>query len=220
MTQNNGRPAGLNCPSVHPYTIATGTTGAAFFSELYAITKNASYAAVAAAAISYEASVVLGNGEVPYILDGANCSTVSSDGCHAVGGPWPFDTISYVTEGVAGASLLLPSKSGAWRRTLVKQWKPTVDFLLKTQTAGGYWGSLHSQDQFRSPRCASLLSWWLSVVDSPSYRDEPVHNAIDAFLNFVVNKSASENYGVFQNTMVTGMVGLALVDALSFGSTF
>ena len=81
-------PAELNCPSVHPYTIATGTAGAAFFSELYAITKNESYARVAAAAVAYEASVVLSTGEVPYILDGVNCSTSALEGCRSVGGPW------------------------------------------------------------------------------------------------------------------------------------
>ena len=39
---------------------------------MFAITKNETYAEVAAAAVQYEASVVLDNGEVPYILDGVS----------------------------------------------------------------------------------------------------------------------------------------------------
>ena len=126
-----------------------------------------------------------------------------------------------MTEGVAAASLLLPSgNDGAWHAKLVKQWKPTVDFLLKTQAKGGYWGEPHSGDQFRSPRCASLLSWWVSVVDTPTYKDAAVHAAIDRYLSFLINDSAGEDYGVFENTIVTGMVGLAVADAITFGASF
>jgi hypothetical protein len=57
-------------PSVDPYTIATGTTGAAFFSELFTITGKAEYAAVVNGSIEYLARVLLPSGEIPYILDG------------------------------------------------------------------------------------------------------------------------------------------------------
>jgi hypothetical protein len=99
----------LQCPSRSPYTIATGTTGGAFFSEIYGATNNATYASVAAAAMAYLARVVLPTGEVPYILDGINCTTEQTALCSAVGGPWPYDTISYVTEGVAAVAVHMKS---------------------------------------------------------------------------------------------------------------
>ena len=216
-------PSSLNCPSVHPYTIATGTTGGAFFAQLYAITGNVTYANVAYNAMQYDASVVLrdSTGEVPYILDGTNCTTLDSttnQECQSVGGPWPFDTISYVVEGLAAASLHLP-KSMVNTTKWMEQWKPTVDFLLKEQNNEGFWGVLGSGDLMRSPRCLTLLSWWVKTVDTSSYRDTPVHDAIDKYLVYLMKKVDPE-YGLKLNTITTGMVGLAVSDALSFGSTF
>ena len=108
-----GQP-GLDCPSRSPYVIATGTTGAAFFAELYGLTGNATYREVAVRALGYAASLVLPSGEIPYVLDGANCTRAE---CRSVAtgavltprplGPgWPFDTISYVAEGVVSLSLI------------------------------------------------------------------------------------------------------------------
>ena len=56
--------------------------------------------------LNYLSSLVLNQGEVPYILDGVNCSTVEKDGCKPVGGPWVFDTISYITS-VASVSVMV-----------------------------------------------------------------------------------------------------------------
>ena len=44
--------------------------GGAFFAELYGVSRNETHAKVAAAAVGYEASIVLSTGEVPYIIDG------------------------------------------------------------------------------------------------------------------------------------------------------
>ena len=101
-------------------------------------------------------------------MHGVNCSTVSTDGCKSVGGPWTFDTLSYVTEGVASLSVNVANKN----IILKKQWKSTVDYLLKTQNMDGYWGRLNSVDLMRSPRCLTLLSWWLEAVDTPKYKDK------------------------------------------------
>ena len=134
---------GMACASLSPYVIATGTTGAAFFAELFGITGNETYASVARNSVDFAASLVLSNGEIPYVLDGANCSTagcfdvktganISGVGVAPRGG-WPFDTISYVTEGVVAVALNMPSE----QHKLVQQWKPTVDFLMATQNAEG-----------------------------------------------------------------------------------
>jgi hypothetical protein len=212
-----------NCPSTHPYTIATATTGGAFFAELYKITGNRTYATVAARAMDYDASVVLreSTGEVPYILDGANCTTAfpRTPDCKSVGGPWPFDTVSYVAEGVAAVALHLPPSGLVERATLVQQWKPTVDFLLKEQNADGFWGKLGGGDLMRSPRCLTLLNWWIHAVDTPTYKDKPVHDAIDKYLAYVM-KHASPEYGLRDNTMTIGMAGLTVADSIRFGSTY
>jgi hypothetical protein len=69
-------------PSTMPYTIATGTTGGAFFSELHTITQNETYRSVAQGAVRYLSSVVMRpSGEIPYILDGRNSSTVTWPVC-------------------------------------------------------------------------------------------------------------------------------------------
>lgn len=225
---------GLHCPSTAPYTIATGTTGGAFFASLYALTKNATYKAVAIAAMKYEHSVALRSGEMPYILDGANCTTMNalSANCTTTGGPWPFDTLSYVTEGIAAVSLHMANGSdpqaAQLRAKLVAHWKPTVEFLLSAQNppgsgaAAGSWGVIGSGDQFRSPRCLTLLSWWLAAVETPTYRDLPVRAAVKAYIQFIGTSAArgSSGYGLDDNTMVIGMVGIALADHIAFGSSF
>lgn len=120
-------------------------------------------------------SVTLDSGEIPYILDGANCSTAECSGIvPSVGGPWPYDTMSYATEGIAAVALRFPDR----RETLIRQWKPSVDFLLRTQNLDGYWGKLGGSDLMRSPRCLTLLSWWLSAVETKSYHDIPTRDAV------------------------------------------
>ena len=208
-------PSNLNCPSRSPYTIATGTTGAAFFSQIYNITRNETFRQISENAINYLSSLVLNQGEVPYILDGVNCSTVEKDGCKPVGGPWVFDTISYVTEGVASVSV-----NGAETDDVLKrQWKSTVDYLLRTQNADGYWGELASADLMRSPRSLTLLSWWLKAVNTKTYKDKPVEAAIERYINYLINNGENE-YGLLRSTITTGMVGLALADTIEFGISF
>ena len=56
--------------------------------------------------------------------------------------------MSYATEGIAGVALHFPER----KATLVKQWKPSVDFLLRTQGADGFWGEIGGGDLMRSPR--------------------------------------------------------------------
>jgi hypothetical protein len=120
-------------------------------------------------------AVTLPSGEVPYILDGANCSSAHCSGITpSVGGPWPYDTMSYATEGVAAVALRFPQR----RDQMIQQWKPAVDFLLRTQNSDGFWGRLGSSDLMRSPRCLTLLSWWLNAVESAKYKDVPTRNAV------------------------------------------
>ena len=203
----------LDCPSRSPYTVATGTTGGAFFAELYGATRNASHAEVAVRAMAYEASVALPAGEVPYLLDGANCTSTncSSGRWPSVGGPWPFDTCSYVTEGVAAVALHVPSAQA----TLVSAWEPTVRWLVRVQSADGTWGV--GGDAMRSPRVLTLLSWWL-WAKAPG-DDAAVRAAIERYLDFL-RQSGRGAYGLNRNTITTGMAGIAVADAIAFGASF
>ena len=237
--------ASLNCPSRSPYVIATGTTGAAFFAELYAVTKNETHKNVAIKALEYASSLVLRTGEIPCeplllflvlllvlvltlrsadVLDGANCSKAE---CRSVAtgqlltprplGPgWPYDTISYVTEGVLAVAINIPEQ----KATLIKQWKPTVDFLLREQNADGWWGEGLPSDVMRSPRVLSLLSWWLTAVETPKYKDKPVELAVARYLDFLRIEGIGKTYGVCDNTITTGMAALAVADAMQFGVSY
>jgi hypothetical protein len=206
-------------PSTLPYTIATGTTGAAFFSELFTITQNSTYASVVSGSIDYLARVMLPSGEIPYILDGRNSSTAHPD--PAIG-LWPFDTIAYDTEGIAASALHFPDSNSG----MVRQFKPTVDYLLTTQGPEGFWGKMHSSDLERSPRVLSLLSWWINATTrggAKPYVDLPSTAAADKFVSYLVAHGVSRNgdeYGVGSQTITSGMAGIAVADWLSFGASF
>ena len=83
-------PNNLNCPS-RSHILLLLEPRAAFFSQIYNITRNETFRQISENAINYLSNLVLNQGEVPYILDGVNCSTVEKDGCKPVGGPWVFD---------------------------------------------------------------------------------------------------------------------------------
>jgi hypothetical protein len=203
-------------PSTDPYTIATGTTGAAFFSELYAITGQSQYIALVNGSIDYLARVVLPSGEIPYILDGHNSTTVNPDRSVGV---WPLDTIAYCTEGIAAAALHFPRSS----RKVAAQFKSTVDYLLQTQRSEGYWGALGSGDLQRSPRVLSLLSFWLNATTTHEYVDLPTTEAAARYVTFLVSHGVSadsDEYGVGLQTITSGMAGVAVADWLSFGASF
>ena len=80
---------------------------------------------------------------------------------------WPLDTITYVTEGLVAADLLLPPSSsaaakgaGGVPKHIAERFYPTVDWLLRNQNADGSWGtSQQPADRQRSPRVVTLLSW-------------------------------------------------------------
>merc|ERR1712232_1310155 len=99
-------------------------------------------------------------------------------------------------------------------------WRPTVNFLLRTQQRDGYWGELGSGDLMRSPRVLTLLSWWLSAVNTPVYQDKPVELAIAHYLDYLRIEGIGPKYGVNVNTITTGMAGIAVADAILFGATY
>jgi len=106
----------------------------------------------------------------------------------------------------------------AW---LASAFRNTVEWLVATQNTDGSWGTLRSQDQQRSPRVLTLLSWWLSVpaADRPSSpTTADVQQASMRYLSYLTSQGAT--YGIKSLVRTTGMAGLALADALEFGATF
>lgn len=203
-------------PSVSPYIIATGTTGGAFFAELYAITGKPQYKAIVSGSVDYMARMVLSTGEIPYILDGHNSSTADPD--KSVG-LWPLDTIAYCTEGITASGLHFPDTN----QKMATQFKPTVDYLLQTQGSEGFWGTLGSGDLERSPRVLSLLSFWLNATTHRGYVDVPTTEAVARYVAYLVSHGVSapeDKYGVGLQTITSGMAGIAVADSLSFGSSF
>eukprot|EP00039_Didymoeca_costata_P001238 m.50975 g.50975 ORF g.50975 m.50975 type:complete len:412 (+) comp10698_c0_seq4:84-1319(+) len=201
-------------PSVKPYVIATATTGAAFFAELNAVHgTDSSCQSLVTRAIDYIASVVLSSGEIPYILNGINSSTSHPDKSVGV---WPFDTISYCTEGIVGSSV----HNIVNDTQLYPQFESTLEYLVKTQNSAGYWGSLGSSDLMRSPRVVTLLSWGASSEATPSSKKTLFKEASSKYIQYLLQDSIGKNYGVMENSITTGMAGIAVADSISLGVTY
>ncbi len=204
-----GRDAGaLGCGyyrgklSVEPYTIATATTGGAFFSELYGITQNPQYRDVAAGAVAWLLTTRKDDGEIPYTLAGNDLDT------------WPLDTMSYCTEAFVAADLLLGDD--ALQQTMRRQLEASVRWMIHGQNPDGSWGELRSEDQQRSPRALTLLTWaypWTA-------EQEAVARAVNAYCAFLLNPENSAAYGIKELVRTSGFVGLALADLLQPHCTF
>ncbi|HOF38450.1 MAG TPA: hypothetical protein PLD73_00125 [Candidatus Hydrogenedentes bacterium] len=188
--------------SVEPYTIATATTGGAFFSELYGITKNPQYRGVAAGAVAWLLTTRKDDGEIPYTLAGNNLDT------------WPLDTMSYCTEAFVAADLLLEDE--ALRQSMRRQLEASVQWMINGQNPDGSWGELRSEDQQRSPRALTLLTWaypWTAQHDA-------VARAVNAYCAFLLNPENSAAYGIKELVRTSGFVGLAVADLLQPHCTF
>lgn len=188
--------------STEPYTIAAATTGGAFMSELHAITEKPEYRDVAAGAVRWLLSTRKDDGEIPYTLAGSLMET------------WPLDTMSYCTEGFIAADLLLDDED--LRAALRRDLAPSVQWMLAGQNADGSWGELRSQDQQRSPRAVSLLSWAYEWAEEP----EPVAESVRRYCAYLLDPANSKAYGVKELVRTSGFVGLAVADILQPHCTF
>jgi hypothetical protein len=188
--------------SMKPYTISTSTTGVAFLSTLHSISPKPEYREVAIGATRWLLKLRKPDGEIPYTLDG-KIETV-----------WPLDTLSYCTEGFFAVDMHLKDKD--LRELLRKELRPTIQWLLTRQNTDGSWGELRSQDQQRSPRAVSLLTWYYRSIE----RDPKIAEAVRRYCRFILNPANSRAYGVKELVRTTGFVGLTVADILSPGSTF
>ena len=102
---------------------------------------------------------------------------------------------------------------------------------ITTEDCWGEWGST---DQMRAPRVATLLQWHERASANGEFPpDSAVRSALSHFVAFVTSDrarfqnatgSCSVAHGggfcLMDNTITTGMVGLAVADLLSFNSTY
>ena len=185
--------------SLQPYTIATATTGAAYFAEMYSIRNLADDLGTAWNAMSWIATTIYAaNGTIPYILDGTTYPSM-----------WVLDTISYVTEGLIALDHFTPN----YRAQLARMYRPVLDWLVAHQNADGSWGTLRSDDQQRSPRVVTLLSWYTAKIA----RESAITTAISRYAAFLTANGAE--YGVKNLTITSGFVGLVVLDILQYGIT-
>ena len=188
--------------SMKPYTISTATTGGAFFSTLYSVKADPEYREVALGATKWLLQIRKEDGEIPYTLDGAVLTI------------WPLDTLSYCTEAFVAADKHL--KDDELRSLLRRRLQPTIQWLLAGQHPNGSWGELRSQDQQRSPRAVSLLTWYYHTVE----RDPTIAESVRRYCRFLLDPSNSKAYGVKELVRTTGFVGLAVAEIIAPGSTF
>lgn len=200
--------------STCPYVVATGTTGAAFEAELASLTK-ASLPAVSEAAeetvadsVRYMATLISrDNGSIPYVID---CKQPTWDN-------WPYDTLTYVTEGLLGAFIHVPKL----RAAIATSFSPTVDFLLRSQNADGSWAAWGSPDQRRSPRVSSLIALFVAAsLDAKRAPDPRLLASLERYVTFLSEKGVGPSYGVEDILNTSGFVGLALIELLGFGATW
>eukprot|EP00041_Stephanoeca_diplocostata_P021372 m.496841 g.496841 ORF g.496841 m.496841 type:complete len:209 (-) comp21809_c0_seq54:1053-1679(-) len=136
--------------SLSPYTIATATTGAAFFSE-YTAGVVSGEPDVCGGSINWILNTInRSTGVIPYILD--NTSSTAQ---------WPWDTASYVTEGLVAAVVRNCSvaQHERWRMSML----PVLRRALAEQNAWGLWGVAGSADAMRAPRVGTLLSFYAAL---------------------------------------------------------
>lgn len=188
--------------SMKPYTISTATTGGAFLATLYSIEPKPEYRDIATGCTKWLLKIRKPDGEIPYTLDG-KVETV-----------WPLDTLSYCTEAFVAVDMHFKDKQ--MRELLHRELQPTIQWLLKRQNSDGSWGELRSQDQQRSPRAVSLLTWRYRTFE----QDPRIAEAVRKYCRFLLDSAKSKAYGVKDLVRTTGFVGLTVAEIVAPASTF
>ena len=194
----------LNTPS---YTIATATTGGAFFSELYALTGRSDFKAMATKATEWLLKHVEKNGTIPYYIYPP--TTV----------PHEYQCTSYSTEAIVDV-VHLRSLLNSTVVDIDAISKRMVDYLLRNQQPSGELidpAVASVGEQQRSPRAMSLLQWYFERTQDPR-----ASAAIEKYIHFLMTPAAFDpkTYGVNSFALISGFVGLALADYIQPWCTF
>lgn len=185
-----------------PYTIATATTGGAFFAEMFALTRRHDFEEAARKATAWLIDHVQANGTIPYYIYPP--TTVSHE----------YQCISYSAEAIIDSTLRGihdPSVDVMKRMVqyLLDHQQPNGELIDPTVATVG--------EQQRSPRAVSLLQWYHQVTS-----DDRAADAVKKYWQFLQSPGAfdPEKYGVNSYALVTGFVGLALADLIEPWCTF
>ncbi|OGC06236.1 hypothetical protein A2V82_05550 [candidate division KSB1 bacterium RBG_16_48_16] len=188
--------------SLAPYIISTSVTGAAFFSCYSVLTGNERYMAFAENAVDWLLKAAKPDGEFPYLLHEFELDE------------WPFDTMSYVADGIIGAHKRSPNEE--FKNRLVRRMNKSMQWLVNQQNSHGTWGKLRSEDQQRSQGILNLLVWYYSDV-SPN---KTVLASIRRNYAYFLDKENSSAFGVLELPITTGFVGLGIAEVLEPGITY
>lgn len=195
-----------------PYTISTATMGSCGLVEFDDASKNADpeLAQIAIAAACWIVNSRTADGRIPYIISPADASATT------------YQPISYSTESFIDVDMRYASA-----RAKLIPLRATCDWLVSNQSADGSWGkfgpSNHllqftaSGDTQRSPRVLSLLQWCVQRLSPP---DHAHARAAARFVDFLLQPKNSAAFGVNNQSLPTGFVGLAIADYIRPWSTF
>jgi len=182
-----------------PTTSATAA-GAAFFAQLYAVSRNRQYREISIKALDWILKSRKPNGEIPNIFEGEESESV------------PFTTMTLCGEAIQSASYLLDDAS--LQQRLGTELENTVRQLMRVQSEGGTWGE--GQDRRGCSGVATLLAWYYVSFKA----DETIPQSLDKFWQHLSNPVHSQSFGVLLNPVATGWMGLTTAEMIKPGITF
>ena len=190
------------------YTIATATTGGAFFAELFALTKRRDFAGIARSAASWLINRVQDNGTIPYYIYPPTMI------------PHEYQCTSYSAEAIIDVVSLRGLMNDSANATAAAASR-MVEYLLENQQPNGELmnpATSSKGEQQRSPRAVSLLQWY----DERTPSDKRAGDAIQKYIGFLQSSDAfdPDGYGINSYALVTGFVGLAVADLIQPWITF
>jgi hypothetical protein len=182
-----------------PATLSTAA-GAAFFAELYAVSRNQRYREISIQALDWILKHRKPNGELVGIMEGQEETEI------------PFTTITVCAEAIQAAYHLLDDPQ--LQQRLGKELENTVRQLMRMQSDNGTWGE--GQDRQGCSGVASLLGWYYSSFKA----DETIPQSLDKFWQYLSNPVHSQSFGVLLNPVATSWMGLTTAEAIKPGVTF
>lgn len=192
------------------YTIATATTGGAFYAEMAAIGPSAGisparlqrFESIATAAVRWLVQAVQRNGTIPYVITPPTAQ------------PHEYQCISYSAEAFIDVTLRFGMHAAP---QMLAKLNATIAYLLAKQGADGALLPDGTPGEVqRSPRAISLLQWWYRHV----HADIRVANALERYVGWLQTPSGAKASGLNTLALSTGFIGLALADLIEPWVTF
>jgi hypothetical protein len=182
-----------------PSTAAT-TGGAAFFAQLYAVSRNRQYRELALRSLEWLLKHRQPNGEVPNMIDGKESDAIS------------FTAVTLFAEAVQAAAYLLEDPN--FNQRMKEELENSVRQMMRIQGDNGLWGE--GADRRGSSGVATLLAWYYLNFKG----DETIPQALDKFWQTLSNPVHSQSFGVLLHPISTAWMGLTTAEMIKPGITF